>query len=288
MTRAAAYRILGLKPGATEAEIRKQFKKLAFKVHPDVNPGEDANEQFILLTQAMEALMSPDVPHYMHEIHSRTEQRRNRQEETADQRAARMNEARERYESQKRRNAEEHIAYFRRLNSGPMWRCFRWIVRVAAVLIVVLALDAVLPCHYEKDELVAFSRRDYNGILSNKITSVDLKNAGSYFVHVNRGIWMTFYPDVTLKRTWILHTPVAFFSTNDFSVSETYMDFHIGSIRFGLIAILFFPLITYFRRKRDLLYVFIYQFSFWGVGLLELYLLLSQNRLVHLLTLGFL
>ena len=32
------YRTLGLKKAATEAEIRKAYRKLARKHHPDVNP----------------------------------------------------------------------------------------------------------------------------------------------------------------------------------------------------------------------------------------------------------
>ena len=34
------YKILGLKRGASEDEIKKKFKKLAMKHHPDKNPDD--------------------------------------------------------------------------------------------------------------------------------------------------------------------------------------------------------------------------------------------------------
>jgi molecular chaperone DnaJ len=54
------YDVLGLKKGASESEVKKAFRKLARKYHPDVNPGDKTAEQkFKELNEAYEVLSDP-------------------------------------------------------------------------------------------------------------------------------------------------------------------------------------------------------------------------------------
>ena len=55
------YQILGLKKGATEEEIKKAYRKLARKLHPDLNPTDkEANKKFQELNEANEVLSDPE------------------------------------------------------------------------------------------------------------------------------------------------------------------------------------------------------------------------------------
>src|SRR5262250_3339588 len=54
------YGALGVKKTATAEEIRKAFRKLARKYHPDVNPGDkSAEEKFKAISEANDVLSDP-------------------------------------------------------------------------------------------------------------------------------------------------------------------------------------------------------------------------------------
>jgi tetratricopeptide (TPR) repeat protein len=54
------YDVLGLKRNASEGEIKKTYRKLALKFHPDKNKSEGALEAFRLIQKAYETLSDPE------------------------------------------------------------------------------------------------------------------------------------------------------------------------------------------------------------------------------------
>ncbi len=54
------YQILGVDRNATDEEIKRAYRKLAFKYHPDHNHEDGTAERFKEITEAYEALSDPD------------------------------------------------------------------------------------------------------------------------------------------------------------------------------------------------------------------------------------
>jgi curved DNA-binding protein CbpA len=54
------YEILGLTKGASDEEIKKAYKKLALKFHPDKNRAPNATDAFKKISTAFACLSNPD------------------------------------------------------------------------------------------------------------------------------------------------------------------------------------------------------------------------------------
>src|SRR3954451_8330299 len=55
------YSLLGLAPGASPAEIKRAYRRLSRRYHPDINPGDKAAETlYRRISEAYEILVDPD------------------------------------------------------------------------------------------------------------------------------------------------------------------------------------------------------------------------------------
>jgi len=55
------YKVLGLSPGASDEEVKKAYRRLAMKYHPDRNPGdEEAARKMQEINAAYEAIKNPE------------------------------------------------------------------------------------------------------------------------------------------------------------------------------------------------------------------------------------
>lgn len=59
-----AYSVLGVEVGANEDEVRRCYKKLALRTHPDKNPGDEhAHKKFLQISEAYKRITDPESFH---------------------------------------------------------------------------------------------------------------------------------------------------------------------------------------------------------------------------------
>ena len=70
------YKVLGLRKGASEEQIKKAYRSLARDLHPDKNMGDPhAEEKFIQVAEAYESLTDPNSEYHKQEQEKEYERR---------------------------------------------------------------------------------------------------------------------------------------------------------------------------------------------------------------------
>lgn len=284
MTNSECYRILELPVGASDALIKKQFKKLALRYHPDRNPSPEAHEHFILISNAADQLLkAKDTA----TTQTRKKSRPTNPEKKRAEQEQRIRVAKERFEQQRRSDELEQERYFRSLTTGKKWQLYKLIALLCFALSIVLLLDLMLPHHQEKDKMVAFYPKAIGGIKYDYVYEITFSKNNTLFAQRFFENWKLSESPVIIEKSRLFHTPVSFHEMNSSPTIQAYFDFNLAAFGLPLMILFLVPLIPYFFQRKTVYFTFLYHVSFWIIGPLGIIILGTGERLSHLLTLGF-
>lgn len=284
MTISECYRILGLPAGASDALIKKQFKKLALRFHPDRNPSPEAHEHFILISNAADQLLkAKDTA----TTQTRKKSRPTNPEKKRAEQEQRIRVAKERFEQQRRSDELEQERYFRSLTTGKKWQLYKLIALLSFALSIALLLDLMLPHHQEKDKMVAFYPKAIGGIKYDYVYEIAFSKNNTLFAQRFFENWKLSESPVIIEKSRLFHTPVSFHEMNSSPSIQAYFDFNLAAFGLPLMILFLVPLIPYFFQRKTVYFTFLYHVSFWIIGPLGIIILGTGERLSHLLTLGF-
>lgn len=294
------YKILGLSSNATAQEIKRAYRKLVLKYHPDKDPSASAHEQFLKVQEAYEILTGQkDLP-----VNSRANGRatsnnsnqnsqRNRaskKEVSEQEKAKRYKKAQERLQKQKEREFFENERYYKRMSEGSLWKIFRTIVLVSSFLALAFITDTFLSTKMDKIKIESVSKTlGYRGFSGMEVVQVETKNNGTLWVSSEMTQYLSKFENIYLEKTaWMNDSKNLVYFNRDGSVLQFRLDFTAVNYLFFVLFVLLIPLITRFIKSKTTLYSVLFHFCVYFYGLILLILFYSNDRWAHLLTFGFL
>jgi hypothetical protein len=271
------YTLLGLQEGATEQEIRRKYRSLAMRFHPDKNPSPAAKEKFIQLTEAYEILLKKrDAKSIKTEVRPKSK--------TAEER---VKEAKKRYQEQRLKEQLETERYYQSLLRGRKWRIIKLNALIGSILAVLLITDFFLPRHFEQDRVTYYSRDVYSGVSGKAISLIRTKNGHDLWIEGLNFSLYSYYPAIYIERSWIFHDPIRVISIQKISNKHFTTHFTFYSITFLTALIFLIPAFTLWYKRRTIIFTILWHFSLYFTGTVILIFLLANNHWAHLITLGF-
>jgi hypothetical protein len=277
--RGSAYKVFGLDPGASEEEIRKRYRELVKKFHPDVNKDPRAGEKFIEIQAAYEQLLHG----YEEPAEIETPTEPTFQEEYT----AYREHARQQFQARKKKEAEELEKLYVRLQTGPIHLLHRCIAFVSVIVLLVLCLDLLLPTQRVSAVITSYSTDVYQSMNGNLVSLAKTNQGESFFLNAFSNRFFDINPFIEIKKTAILHQSVSVLSYSNEFLQEIPIHFSFYWAQFLLFPFLLVPIAFLIYRKKDAFFIMGSYFTRYASGLLLLYFLISEDRWYHLLTLGF-
>lgn len=283
MPKSKYYKTLGLEATANATEVRRAFRKLVMKYHPDKNPSDAAARKFLDITEAYEVLTGKrSAPEIQRSVNRGTSKKNDEVE-----RKKRAEEGQKRYAEQQYREFLDNEMYFRKLTKGRQWKIMRISSFVGVVMTVFLISDYFLPHHYTKDKVAKYSLNRAHGTGGDRISLIEMESGDLYWI---TRITYSLYakaPDVFIETSWIFHNPIRIVSIEKLGYKYYDVEFNYYRHSWLLIAIFLTPAYTMYYKRKKISFTVLYHFSYYFVNTLMILYLLTGDRWAHVLTFGF-
>lgn len=280
MLRKKCFKILGLPDTSSEKEIRKRYRNLVMKYHPDKNHDPNAHELFVKITEAYNILLNKSTITNAPTVSA--------EEEKKAERLERIRKAKARQREQILRERIENELYYRKLTSGRKWSLIKVLAMAGIVLSSLLILDQFLPSRYFEDEVTHYAKNVGYGPSGKIISLIKTEKNNNYWISRMTYSLYGKTRSIYIETSSIFHNPIRIISKD--KLFQKYFDIHftIYGSTYLLAPVFLIPAFTLFYKRKKISFTFFFYLSYYGISGLIILFLLTGNRWAHLLTLGFL
>jgi len=125
------YQVLGIQPTDNVDAIKKAYRKMAFRFHPDKNSSEDAHNRFIKITEAYEILTGQ----------RKITDPKAKQKTPEENFAEKVTMAKDRFHRQQEEELRKDALYYRIITSGWKWAWFKRVAYYCMFISICLSID---------------------------------------------------------------------------------------------------------------------------------------------------
>lgn len=279
------FKILGIKNDASPTEIRKAYRLLAKKYHPDTNKDKGAAQQFLMIQEAYEQICN-GANEIDKSIKQKEQQTEDQYQKDLESYRQRRNAAREKLRQKKQREEAYKLAYLARLKSGYIGRWHQIVAYFGLILFMVVWLDFFLKPSTQTLVVETYGIKTYGSIDNHTVQLIKCTD-GRYFwcADIHGHQIATSQSLKAIQTPWLHQVKALSFYRDSFQrTTPVHFSFYWAQIWWSLL--LLFPIISWYFASADIIFVLGSYISRYVILLLILWFLFTEYRIVHLFTFG--
>lgn len=281
------YKVLGVQQNATATEIRKAYRALVKKYHPDKNKSADAAAHFLAIQEAYEQISTGQI---INPAIVAQQQQKTQATYAEDLEAYRIRREATRAKLRQKQQQEEayRLAYLAQLKTGKNGFWHRSVAYFGIFLTFVLWLDYFLPAQQKALTVKAYGIQTYGSVDGHSVQLFESTD-GRYF-------WTADYFTQQLTKVkalqsietlWLHQTKALGFQEGlYYKTVPVHFSFYWAQIWLSILFLL--PFISWRWASADIIFVAGSVVSRYLILGLILFFLISENRYIHLISLGYL
>lgn len=281
MTGKNLFDFFGLPPNASEEELKRKYRELVKKYHPDKNKSKDAHAKFQELKKAYDEL------HLLIKS-GKSEIELPKEETFEDQWLKYRQQARKIVLERQRKQNEEMNAWYDKLQSGMTFKYTKLVSFCSGILIVFMIIDIFLPPIFENDFVKEYGTKNYHSIDEHRISRVITAKGDTYWLDRYNNGFFSLNPFVKIEKTRLLHSPISFQKYDGSRHLTIPIELTIYWAQIMVFLALLISFGMHFYKKRDVFLIMGSYYTRFFTGPFIIWFLISNDRWIHLFTIGYL